>query len=940
MTQPTRLLLILVLTLPLSASDTSRPFAEAEQAMASGQTAQALLLYQGLATHPDQRIAGYAAFFSGQTLLRLNRAEEAIPWLARAEETARSLGQPSLLLYARFHLAIADGMLGKTGQALARLDQIPASGHAPEDTPLILRSRIESLRLSALLLQTSPGQIARQTLLHKRDALLDLVQRSPQTVKGQSVELETALEAVLACGDPAAADGLITLLDALPPEERNSRSPLKARALALAGKTMEALRLLPADPGAALPPVLARVGILAASGQRDLAAKEASAAMAGRSVEERARLGGVAGHLWLDLGRFAEAAPLIELAMRSSDPKVRTQALADGASLALASGDSRTAIRRIRESGLKSEAAIRLEASALLASTSPSQAEALLRNLTEKTNTPALALLRAQILTMGATNDETHRLAQVQANTALRLARASDDTSRIAWASILLARLSSGTNAAAILEQILADDGAGRDLRARATAFHDLGLLALREGRPSESLTLLGQAGRLFETWRAPWGRQDRLYSSADWAGTRRHMALAWVLLGKTEEAWSAFEDSLSRELREERSSRTGSVCTGPESGRPEAVTPIIFRQTLAGEKSLAAMYLLWEDAKPGILFLCAPGQIRIHALPPSSKIRAEALAFSRMAARPLVQRVWDPALLGTRTVDSRDEYRTRGRWLRQNLLEPVLNAMSNTAAENLLIISDGALSGLPFAAIPLEDSPDGICLGERVSLAQPASASLWLTSLRTPPAQGPALLAGDTGERRIADGRLFSALPGSGLEMERIAALAGPGARVLRGEQATLPNLRGRPDAHSPAILHLATHGYFFVDPLDGRERGALLLAATGRSGASLDERSITDLPLAGSLVTLSACDTALGEIVAGEGMRSLMRAFIAAGARSVTASLWQIGDSTTVRYMELLYEELKSGLSPARAHRAVRERLRRAGYEPWRRSAFICTG
>ena len=109
----------------------------------------------------------------------------------------------------------------------------------------------------------------------------------------------------------ALADAVLITAGVMGMAQALGQNPDVARALALAGKTMEALRLLPADPGAALPPVLARVGILAASGQRDLAAKEASAAMAGRSVEERARLGGVAGHLWLDLGRFAEAAPLI-----------------------------------------------------------------------------------------------------------------------------------------------------------------------------------------------------------------------------------------------------------------------------------------------------------------------------------------------------------------------------------------------------------------------------------------------------------------------------------------------------------------------------------------------------------------------------------------------------------------------------------------------------
>ncbi len=79
--------------------------------------------------------------------------------------------------------------------------------------------------------------------------------------------------------------------------------------------------------------------------------------------------------------------------------------------------------------------------------------------------------------------------------------------------------------------------------------------------------------------------------------------------------------------------------------------------------------------------------------------------------------------------------------------------------------------------------------------------------------------------------------------------------------------------------------------------------------------------------LVTLSACDTALGKEMGGEGLLGLTRAFHYAGARSVLATLWGVSDASTPRLMERFYTHLKAGKSRDEALRAAQLDFIRGG-------------
>jgi CHAT domain-containing protein len=92
--------------------------------------------------------------------------------------------------------------------------------------------------------------------------------------------------------------------------------------------------------------------------------------------------------------------------------------------------------------------------------------------------------------------------------------------------------------------------------------------------------------------------------------------------------------------------------------------------------------------------------------------------------------------------------------------------------------------------------------------------------------------------------------------------------------------------------------------------------------------------------LVTLSACETALGSVRVGEGVFGLRRAFVLAGARTVVMSLWTVSDQATAALMEDFYRRMAGGQPPGAALRAAQLSLMKPYPDPRDWGAFICQG
>ena len=165
-------------------------------------------------------------------------------------------------------------------------------------------------------------------------------------------------------------------------------------------------------------------------------------------------------------------------------------------------------------------------------------------------------------------------------------------------------------------------------------------------------------------------------------------------------------------------------------------------------------------------------------------------------------------------------------------------------------------------------------------------------------------------------------------LSRERSGVLQSAQFDLYFGDEATADRLSG--DLGQYSVIHIAAHGEVDAeDPL----RSGLVLARDSAGLGYLSLADIQELELDADMVVLSACQTATGRVLKGEGVQSLARAFLEAGSRSVLASLWNVEDEATRRTMSQFYESLlldgrtgSEALKDARSLRDIKQRLRQA--------------
>lgn len=291
---------------------------------------------------------------------------------------------------------------------------------------------------------------------------------------------------------------------------------------------------------------------------------------------------------------------------------------------------------------------------------------------------------------------------------------------------------------------------------------------------------------------------------------------------------------------------------------------------------------------------------------------------------------------------------------LHHRLFAPVASLLGD--ARDVYVVPDAALNLIPFEALR---SLDDRHLLERWRFTTLTSAR----DLATAPVPArptgdivvyadidfgdPAAAAHAPGRDSSLLGRTdFEPLPATAAEAAGIRR-AFAGAKLLRGSHASGASLRG---LRRPAILHVASHGFFL-----GGERAALphtrgmqLAAASGaallppptselsallRSGIVLAGANIGDpdavvagLDLAGldlvgtRLVTLSACESGIGDTASGDGVHGIRRALHLAGSESQVLSLWRVNDEATSMLMIRFYDLLARGTSRGEALRVAK--------------------
>jgi CHAT domain-containing protein/tetratricopeptide (TPR) repeat protein len=295
-------------------------------------------------------------------------------------------------------------------------------------------------------------------------------------------------------------------------------------------------------------------------------------------------------------------------------------------------------------------------------------------------------------------------------------------------------------------------------------------------------------------------------------------------------------------------------------------------------------------------------------------------------------------------------------------VMQPIRRLLGKT--RQVFLSPDGGLNLVPFAALRDED---GRYLVERYTFTYLTSGRDLMRLAATSASSGrPVILAAPDfdaatvrspapasakGSQRSADmGVLsFNPLPFAATEGRALGQKL-PEAQMLTGADATESAVKA---LQRPRLLHIATHGFFLPEQpelrapsldsmgaglLESRSRMRPALYAenpllrsglafagvnAGRSGNDdgvLTALEAAQLDLSGTeLVVLSACETAVGDVLRGEGVYGLRRALVIAGSETQVMSLWRVDDAATREQMEAYYGGLLHGGGRSEAMRQV---------------------
>lgn len=274
-------------------------------------------------------------------------------------------------------------------------------------------------------------------------------------------------------------------------------------------------------------------------------------------------------------------------------------------------------------------------------------------------------------------------------------------------------------------------------------------------------------------------------------------------------------------------------------------------------------------------------------------------------------------------------------------LLAPAL-ARLPPGITRLILVPDDALHRLPFDA--LRAAPGEPPLGARYALSRVPSATLWLRWRSQAPPRAPraALVLADPSSPPAASKLALAPLAHARSEGWEVAHALGRGSSLLEGDEASEAAVKGNRLADF-GVLHLAAHA---VTDETHPERSAVILAAGAPAAAGggedgmLRAAEIARLHLGSRVVVLGSCRSAGGQVLRGEGVMSLARAFFQAGARTVVATLWPVRDADAEALFERFYHHLARGETVASALRSARRDRIAAGAPPSAWAGFVALG
>jgi CHAT domain-containing protein len=344
------------------------------------------------------------------------------------------------------------------------------------------------------------------------------------------------------------------------------------------------------------------------------------------------------------------------------------------------------------------------------------------------------------------------------------------------------------------------------------------------------------------------------------------------------------------------------------------------------------------------------------YVLPSRKNIEAVAVDLSDLI---MARAKFDPAVNDYQAkVEAAEKlYVEKARDLSQMLLGPVADQLRN---RRLIFVTEGVLQRVQFESLPV---PQGQTTGPIAS----QEFLIQTNEIAVIPSMTTLLAMRATGKRPASPGKLVAIIadpvfnrnddrvngPGQSPAVVRAASLSsteqsilrdGPSRLVYASEEAdsilavtprgTTMVAKGFDASRETAmnsrvgeyqIVHFATHGFF---DSEHPELSGILLTNVDQNGVARDGlmalHDIYTLDLSAELTVLSACQTALGKDVKGEGLVGLTHSFMSAGSKSVVASLWKVDDHATAALMSDFYELMfREGMPPVAALRAAKLKM-----------------
>jgi CHAT domain-containing protein/Tfp pilus assembly protein PilF len=359
------------------------------------------------------------------------------------------------------------------------------------------------------------------------------------------------------------------------------------------------------------------------------------------------------------------------------------------------------------------------------------------------------------------------------------------------------------------------------------------------------------------------------------------------------------------RQIASMQSARAGAPTKSPESGK---IGDFRNLQTTLGSRKALIEFVNFDGALS--VFVITDKKIHfVENLARESEIIAslESLQFQFGALR-----------YGAKAVGNFiDELKKRADFYLEKLYEKLIEPLEKFIGEkDLIVVPVGAAYYVPFHAL----RKSGNYLIETRETAYAPSAKVWRSLMKKRPQNlKSALLMGYADEK----------IPRVDHEIKTLKKVF-PQTKTFTGKAANFGNyIRHAPNFD---VLHLACHGQFRADNP--------LFSSLHLADGFITVKDICSQKLKAELVTLSACETGLNSIFAGDEILGLTRGFLSAGVRSLILSLWTVSDDATAELMKDFYTNLQRGESAAASLKVAQNNFIRRGAHPYFWSPFALIG